>query len=381
MKVVHVGGLNYKNGGPSLSMALTIKGLRQHGVDAIGVSRALEDGDKLVCDSSYCHFFKRPRFEVFGWQYIPDVDSTFDEIGKVDIMHLQGIWSSHMHSAAVYARHHNIPYIIAPRGSLYPQAMAIAPWKKKLSMVLYQEKDLKEAVCIQATCEDELRYYREMGFKNPVAIIPNPIDSENYVKPDIPKPEKFRFGYIGRLHPRKRVERLIYAFADKREVFDNCELFIIGADVKEYEDFLKEEVKRLHLSNVHFSGFLRGEEKDKALCSLSCMINPSDFENFGNVVNEALMRGVPVIATTGSPWEKLIDYDCGWWVENDQETITKTMVEAYNRLSKGDGLMGANGRRLVQEEFSVSVLGEKMKSLYEWILGNGSRPSFVGTCD
>lgn len=377
MKVVHVGGLNYKNGGPSLSMALTIKGLRQQGVDALGVSRPLDKDDKLVCDSSYCHFFNRPLFELFGWQYIPKVSRTFDEIVGIDLMHLQGIWSSHMHSAALYARQRGIPYLIAPRGSLYPHALAIEPWKKKLSLALYQDTDLKKASCIQATCKEEYELYRKLGYKNPVAILPNPIDCESYVAPTIEKTTKFRFGYIGRLHPRKRVERLIYAFAERRDVFDNCELLIIGADVKEYEEFLKEEVKRLNLQNVHFSGFLRGEEKDKALCSLSCMVNPSDFENFGNVVSEALMRGVPVIATKGSPWQGLLEYDCGWWIDNDQDTITKTMVEAYERLSREGSLMGENGKRMVRQEFSVTVLGEKMKALYDWILGNASIPEFV----
>lgn len=31
---------------------------------------------------------------------------------------------------------------------------------------------------MQATCEEEMHYYREMGFTNPVAIIPNPVELE-----------------------------------------------------------------------------------------------------------------------------------------------------------------------------------------------------------
>ena len=39
--------------------------------------------------------------------------------------------------------------------------------------------------------------------------------------------------------------------------------------------------------------------------------------------------------------------------------------------------MGMNGKRLMRENYSVEVLGEKMKRLYEWILNGGYKPEFV----
>ena len=100
-----------------------------------------------------------------------------------------------------------------------------------------------------------------------------------------------------------------------REEFDNnCELLIIGGGDDKYERFLREEVARLKLRNVRFTGFLSGEEKDRAIASCSVIANPSDFENLGMVILEGLVRGIPCIATTGSPWENLIKHQCGWWV-------------------------------------------------------------------
>ena len=66
---------------------------------------------------------------------------------------------------------------------------------------------------------------------------------------------------MGRVHPRKRIERLIYAFDTHRHELKNCELIIIGTDDKIYEQFLKDEVKRLKLNNVIFTGFLTGAKK------------------------------------------------------------------------------------------------------------------------
>ena len=374
MKAIHVGGLNYKNGGPSLSTYLTIQGLLNNGVEAHCVSRALDSGDKLICEESLVSFMKKPLISLMGLELIPGINSTIEELSPIDIIHLQGIWSYHMHKAARYAIHHRIPYIIAPRGSLYPEALRISSLKKKISMFCYQRKELEQASCVQVTCNKELEYYRELGYRNPVAVLPNPMEVSNN---KIETRDVTRFGYLGRLHPRKRVERLIYAFAEKKDYFRDCELWIIGSEISEYEAFLKNEVRRLNLNNVYFKGFLEGSEKEEALSSLSFLINPSDFENFGNVITEALSKGVPIIATKGSPWQIVEDYHCGWWINNDQQTITNTMMEAKSVSSDDRIIMGLNGRRLVEKEFSVNVLGSKMKHLYNWILNGGSTPSFV----
>lgn len=377
MKVLHIGGLNYSNGGPSLSTYLTMKGLEENGVDVHCLSRDVPQGDKLVCDSRYVSFMRKPAVRIGGYELIPGITASINELVPFDIMHIQGIWSSHMHKAAQYAISNRIPYLIAPRGSLYPQAMEISRLKKVVSMFLYQKEELQKAACIQATCEQELIYYRDLGFKNPVAILPNPIevveDAEG-IEADSPL---VRFGYLGRLHPRKRVERLIYAFAESSDLKTKGELHIIGTDDVEYEKFLKQEVERLDLKNVVFRGFLKGAEKDKAIRTLSYLINPSDFENFGNVVTEALSRRVPVIATKGAPWQIVEQYHCGWWINNDQESVTKTMIEALNVSEEERKQMGYNGRQLVEKEFSVNVLGRKMKALYGWILSGGKVPSFV----
>lgn len=260
---------------------------------------------------------------------------------------------------------------------LYPQALAYSKYIKRVSLSLYQQKDLQNANCIQATCIDEMKYYRQLGFTNPVAVLPNSIDTSGVIERPIEVKPKFRVGYLGRIHPRKRIERLIYSFNNLHNKLGEAELIIIGDDNPDYEKFLKTEVARLGLNNVKFTGFLTGTEKDRAISSLSILAVPSDFENFGNIVTEALIRGVPVIASTGMPWKELETYQCGWWINNDQDTIDKTLLEAYNTSPEELMLMGENGKRLIKEHYSVHILGVKMKLLYEWIINGGIKPDFV----
>ena len=260
---------------------------------------------------------------------------------------------------------------------LYPQALAHSKQIKQLSLLLYQREDLQKAACIQATCLEEMHHYRNMGFTNPVAVLPNPIETDGIIERPIVQSDKIRIGYLGRVHPRKRIERLIYAFSILRKEMQDTELLIIGADDEQYEQFLKDEVKRLKLTNVRFTGFLAGVEKDNAISSLTYLAVPSDFENFGNIVTEALVRGIPVIASKGMPWQELEKYHCGWWISNDQETINQTLLKAIQTPPNERLQMGLNGKRMIQENYSVTVLGDKMSQLYQYILHISEKPNFV----
>ena len=52
-----------------------------------------------------------------------------------------------------------------------------------------------------------------------------------------------------------------------KERQDECEIWIMGSGLPEYESFLKSEVKKLGLKNVKFLGFVNGQEKYEKLSS------------------------------------------------------------------------------------------------------------------
>ncbi len=375
MKIVHSGTIDVECGGIAHSTYLTIKGLEKNDVDASLLMVPLDDHKKMIANDIDIIYTKEHYFSG-RWEYIPKIEKTLKEF-DVDLFHIQGLWLHLNHSVARCAMKKKIPYIFALRGMLYPQALTSSYIVKKIALTLYQRKDLQQASCIQTTCIEEMKFYRELGFTNPVAVLPNPtITSDSFERP-ISTKGKFRVGYLGRVHPRKHIERLIYAFDTLRTQLKDAELLIIGSGDKHCEQLLRDEVSRLRLTNVHFTGFLTGKEKDATIMSLSVLVVPSDFENFGNIVPEALIRGVPVIATKGMPWQELEEFHCGWWIDNDQDSINKALLQVLN-LSEDERIaMGMNGKRLVQANYSVEAMGAKMRILYEWILNGGTKPNFV----
>ena len=266
---------------------------------------------------------------------------------------------------------------------LYPEALKRSYWKKWPLLQLYFRKDINEATCIHVTCRKEMEHVREFGYKGPIAVIPNPANLPDYIdeitmrKPSfLTDGQQRKFGFLGRLHPIKKVENLIYAVAKLQP--EDYELVIMGKGDDAYEQFLRDEVRRLGLKNVVFKGFVSGREKFEELAGLSCLFVPSDFENFGMIVTEALSVGTPVMASLGTPWEELNTAGCGWWLDRTPENIAGIMQHVLEMPTEELLAMGERGRTLVKQKFTASRVAEQMKHLYKWLSGNhADKPDFI----
>ena len=161
-----------------------------------------------------------------------------------DLYHTNGLWMYCNHATCLVARRKEKPYIITPHGMLYRAALHRSYWKKWPLIQLFFRKDVSAADCMHATCRREMEYVREFGYRGPVAIIPNPAEFPDYLSEIRPhkraaflgckRPRKF--GFLGRLHPRKKVEHLLYGMAQLPPT-PECELTIIGSGDAAYESF------------------------------------------------------------------------------------------------------------------------------------------------
>lgn len=295
-----------------------------------------------------------------------------------DLYHTNGMWMHCNHETCLMARKKGRPYVITPHGMLYPQAMARSAWKKRLLLTLGGvDEDLRLATCIHATCKAEMEHYRALGYKNPVAVIPNPVPIPDFLHEIQRENSIKRIGFLGRLHPRKNVEALINAWIMLSDKLRDAQLLIMGKGDAAYEQMLKDRVRQHGLNNVVFAGFVKGREKFEKLASLTALCVPSDFENFGMIVTEALSVGTPVIASLETPWQELNTCRCGYWISNDVQTIADTIERLLGLPSSELTQMGENGRQLVESKYKDTQVAGMMKQLYEWILNGSEKPEFV----
>ena len=178
-----------------------------------------------------------------------------------DLYHTNGLWMDVNHATCVHARNVGKPYIISPHGMLYPQALAISSWKKRLMLSLGHMRDLEQATCIHVTCKKEMEHCRAFGLKQPIAVIPNPVQIPSYLGELRKSTDNiFRVGFLGRFHPIKNIESIIRAWANLR--LSNSELLLYGDGPPEYVESLRALVRTTDAPNVRF---LLNEEKPLAV--------------------------------------------------------------------------------------------------------------------
>lgn len=372
MKSLHIlSSLNKSSGGTSLSSYTLVKGLQLVGLDADMVTfEPKDENDEMISTEAFIHTI--PPSKIPKWQYSKIASNYIKgQLDNYDIFHLHGIWEFLPHEAAVTAHKADKPYLITVSGMLYPAALQSKPLFKKLAAKLFQDKDLNQATVLQATCYQEYEYIREYGLKNPVAVIANPLELPQQL-PDInySEDDKIRVGFMGRFNPIKNIDILIDAWAKVTSHNQDkvLELILIGDGEKGYRESLEKQVKEHGLTNVSFVGFLNGSYKEEMLNKLNYLVLPSKSENFGMVVTEALLRGIPVIASKGTPWGDLEDYKCGWWVENDVDTLTTAIDKAVHVDESTRVEMGKRGQDLVVNKYAQSAVALQMKEVYAWML-------------
>lgn len=376
MNILHtITGMGVNSGGTSTCSYHLLKGLNSLGIhaDILCFSPAIDD--KLIGDESFIRTISSPPSNKL--MYSRNFDRFLDSHTEFDLYHANGLWQYPIHATARHARNTHKPYIISPHGMLYPEALQNSKWIKKAYSFLIQNKDLENATVIHATCTQEMNHIRSLGIKTPIALIPNAIDIEIPSKMGPGPNMKKHIGFIGRFAPIKNLEILLEAWAVIEKNNPNWELILIGDGNHVYKNSLIQQVQKLKIKNICFPGFLSGKEKEITLQSLSFLVLPSKSENFGMVIPEALIREIPVIASKGTPWEELNTHHCGWWIENDVETVTKTIEMALDISEDERVKMGMNGKDLIKGKYSIEVVSQKMADLYNWILNSTNKPDFI----
>lgn len=380
MKVIQtIQGLSAKSGGPSTCTCDLMEGLHEIGarVDLLTAAGKTTDDRNLGEGSPWLKEVENDYCTPVGFS--KNIRRAL-EASDYDLYHTNGLWMFVNHITCKVAREKRKPYVFSPHGMLYPTALAIKAWKKRPMLKLWFNKDIHSAACLHATCMQEMEHCRAFGYKGPIAVIPNPVVFPEGVAEAACKPAgRKAIGFLGRLHPIKKVENLLYALGLlSEEERKGLTLQVMGKYDERYEEFLKAETKRLGLQAcVEFIGFVSGKEKYDRLSRLWALMVPSVQENFGMIVPEALICGTPVYASLGTPWGELNDCRCGWWRDNEPATIAAVMREILQKDEAEILEMGHRGRRLMEEKYERRKVAQMMHDLYRWLMGGGEKPSFV----
>jgi glycosyltransferase involved in cell wall biosynthesis len=295
--------------------------------------------------------------------------------GNIDIIHNHSLWMMPNVYPGAISKTTGVPLIVAPRGTLSQWAMKSGSLVKNFFWPFVQKPALTSATCFHATAYSEYESIRRLGFRQPVAIIPNGIDipivSENK------SPTSRTLLFLGRIHPVKGLEMLLPAWKLLQQKFPDWQLKIIGPDNHGHKIKMQLLSQNLGLQRIEFCGPRYGEAKIQAYAEADLFVLPTHSENFGMAVAESLAAGTPVVVTKGAPWSGLVEQGAGWWIDISVEALTASLSIAMAKDRSELSRMGQNGKTWMAAEYSWVKIGRRMIQTYEWVLHGGNAPEWV----
>lgn len=252
------------------------------------------------------------------------------EIEKCDVLIANGVCSIKNFRLNKRALQLGKKVILSPRGELFDSAVfhkgKLYGWLKCAMFAIMSVAYGKRVLYHATSPEEESSTRKYMGKNARMVLIPNYMILPEKVERSAAEPYLL---YVGRLNQIKNIHVILSGLA-KSSAFmkGNVKFKLAGEKTGDYYESLVAQAKELGISDkVEFLGMVTGEEKDRLYAGAKCLLLMSKSENFGNVIVEALSQGTPVIASKGTPWQKLNEKSAGWWIDALAEQVATTVDE------------------------------------------------------
>lgn len=189
-----------------------------------------------------------------------------------------------------------IPYIVSLRGSDVPFYSKRFYLLDKFVFRRLSKKIWKKAKDVVALSRDLVSLARKTSKTQKISVVYNGINIEEFNDQNTKRNKNFNILFVGRLIERKGLRYVLEALNKLREDYPNLRLLVAGdGPLKEsHEEYtLKNSLK----DNVVFLGIINHNVMPKIYRKAQIFVLPSLNEALGNVTQEAMASGLPIITT------------------------------------------------------------------------------------
>lgn len=371
-------------GGPIQSVHLLNKTLASKGitVDVFTTNAGLKLQDNLPLKSWVIVDGVRVKyFPYMGYIHYNFSMSLFRQLLKdvknYDLVHVTAVWNFPVIASALASIKNKRPYIISPRGTIYPETIAIkSSVLKKIYLQLFGNYCLNNASALHFTSlDEEEKVMKNLNLKAPSKVIPNGLDlrlkNNSFAEEDtslIFRKNKYIL-FLGRINKKKGLDLLLNAFLKVNKLNPEIKLIIAGPDSDNYKQRLLRMVDELDIyRKVIFTGILNGKAKEEAYHNAIMFILPSYSENFGMSVAEAMFYKIPVIVTDKVGIYSLInEYKAGIVVSPDVESLSVAIESLIDNEELKKELVN-NAIKLINSEFNIDSITDKFINFYQTVI-------------
>jgi len=299
-----------------------------------------------------------------------------------DIVHLHTLWHPLNGIARRACVRHGRKYVMMPHGMLDPYSLAQKQWRKKIYLAATERKTLQEACRLIFTTFCEQQAAREsLPWLEPGEIIPLGADGPPDMRRQSEKEEFINLFpevanrrcllFLGRIHPKKGLERLLAIFPEIIRRHPRVLLIIAGDGEQSHVRSVRKLVDSANVgAHVLFTGMLEGKSKWSAFACAEIFVLPSRQENFAISMVEAMHSALPVVITNKvNSWPFVEEASAGFVVDEDQ--IGLTLAARLDELLSDPGkarYMGMRGREFAKEHLTWKRMTRDMISLYEQLV-------------
>lgn len=308
MRVLHViASLAEKKGGPSAALYGLAVAQRQQGLE-VAVLTANQDAAvarESELEAAGIDVVRLPPTHWSAALAARPTPTLQAAVSMSDIVHIHGVWEHLLFQAASVANAVGVPYLIRSCGMLDEWALQRKPLKKYLYIWWRLTAMLEKAAAVHCTTTMEAKSTARLRARfRQVIVEPNGVTIDEFEP--LPPRGHFRAAYgigdrplvvfLGRVHPGKGVEYLLAAIPLLRTL--DVVVAIIGPDDSAFAAEMKENAAAAALKGrVIFTGLVRGRDRIEPLVDADVFALPSEHENFGVAVIEALAAGCPVVVS------------------------------------------------------------------------------------
>jgi glycosyltransferase involved in cell wall biosynthesis len=370
-----------RDGGPSVAVMALYRALRDQGVastvcstDADGSrGRLSADERRRIRQAGDVRFF-RVHWPRRLRTSIGMARCLYPLVRSADIVHIHYLhaWSSFV--AALYSRMLGKPYVLQPHGNLEPYHMAKSARVKALFELL--SGTLRHANAVVVATETEAAHITSVP-RSRKLVMPlggaTPVAHQSVRSPATSGP---RVLFLGRLAPKKRADVLLRAWPDVMKQVATARLEVVGPDSDGLLERYKTLVAELGLgASVTFRGQLLGEDKSSAFANATVFALPSENENFGIAVAEALSAGLPVVISKHvAIAEEVAAAGAGVVVPSLQPEDWAQVLITLLQDDAALAAMSTAARRLASERYSWDQAGRRLVRFYRDLLDEVTAP-------
>ncbi len=308
------------DGGPSTAVLSINRALRSmHRRATVVTTTAAGPTARLVRDTTvpqdvdgarvwFCER-SRPHLLKHSWQLAARAEQCAAGAG---VVHVHGVYLANSMWAARAARRRAVPYVIQPHGAFEPYQEARHRLRKWLFNALVGNRIVAGAGALIAASEAEAVNLRQRWPGTEVAVVPLGFSDPQPCAPGdrgrfaawLAQPRERRVVFLGRLARKKRPELLLEAWGAAPR---DAHLLVVGPDGDWTPTSLRERLRATAVTGglnperadatVTFSGALPAAEVAWVLDQAGIFVLPSENENFGIAVVEAMGHGCAVVTT------------------------------------------------------------------------------------